>query len=241
MQLNWLYFCGICQTMSLNVWPNTAIGCNHPLVCMPQLQPLCSAVLVPMYYPEWMQAWVSPVQLIEPDRILAPSRDLNQRPPGPQSRVVTSAHDQLVRSTSSSAVVTLQRLPSRLEISNRFVYFQAPVLWYALSHYLRFSTPFSSLIISNSFRFHKQPNTHLFFFSSRGSKAVCNNEVCLEKTDRPWDKICSIAPKNSRLSSWKIEIFLLIWHRICMLMAERNIPPLNLHFNFLQNFLYGAR
>ena len=29
MQLNWLYFCGICQMMLLKVWPNTALGCNH--------------------------------------------------------------------------------------------------------------------------------------------------------------------------------------------------------------------
>ena len=36
----------------------------------------------PMYYPEGMKAWVSPVQSIEPHRILAPTRDLNQEPPG---------------------------------------------------------------------------------------------------------------------------------------------------------------
>ena len=45
MQLNWLYFCGICQMMPLKVWPNTALGCNHQSICMPQLQPLCSAAL----------------------------------------------------------------------------------------------------------------------------------------------------------------------------------------------------
>ena len=44
----------------------------------------------PMYYPEGMKARVSPVQLIEPYRILAPTRDLNQEPPDPQSRVVTT-------------------------------------------------------------------------------------------------------------------------------------------------------
>ena len=43
-----------------------------------------------MYYPEEMKARVSPVQSIEPHRILAPTRDLNQEPPGPQSRVVTT-------------------------------------------------------------------------------------------------------------------------------------------------------
>ena len=45
----------------------------------------------PMYYPEEMKARVSPVQSIEPHRILAPTRDSNQEPPGPESRVVTTA------------------------------------------------------------------------------------------------------------------------------------------------------
>ena len=44
----------------------------------------------PMYYPEGMKARVSPVQSIEPHIILAPTRDSNQEPPGPQSRVVTT-------------------------------------------------------------------------------------------------------------------------------------------------------
>ena len=44
----------------------------------------------PMYYPEGMKARVSPVQSIEPHRILAPTRDSNQEPPGPESRVVTT-------------------------------------------------------------------------------------------------------------------------------------------------------
>ena len=43
-----------------------------------------------MYYPEGMKARVSPVQSIEPRRILAPTRDSNQEPPGLQSRVVTT-------------------------------------------------------------------------------------------------------------------------------------------------------
>ena len=42
----------------------------------------------PMYYPGGMKARVSPVQSIEPHRILAPIRVLNQGPLGPQSRVV---------------------------------------------------------------------------------------------------------------------------------------------------------
>ena len=43
-----------------------------------------------MYYPEGMKAQVSPVQSIEPHRILAPTRDLNREPLGLQSRVVTT-------------------------------------------------------------------------------------------------------------------------------------------------------
>ena len=43
-----------------------------------------------MYYPEGMKARVSPVQSIEPHRILAPTRDSNQEPPGPESRVVNT-------------------------------------------------------------------------------------------------------------------------------------------------------
>ena len=43
-----------------------------------------------MYYPAGMKARVSPVQSIEPHRILAPTRDSNQEPLGPQSRVVTT-------------------------------------------------------------------------------------------------------------------------------------------------------
>ena len=46
---------------------------------------------------------------------------------------------QPTRSTRSSAVVTLQRPPnpSRLKISDRSFYFQAPALWNALPHHLR--------------------------------------------------------------------------------------------------------
>ena len=43
-----------------------------------------------MYYPEGMKARVGSVQSIEAHRILTPTRDLNQEPPGPQSRVVTT-------------------------------------------------------------------------------------------------------------------------------------------------------
>ena len=55
MQLNLLYFCGICQLIQLKLWSNTAQGCNHQSICMPklqpQLQPLCSAALVPNVLP----------------------------------------------------------------------------------------------------------------------------------------------------------------------------------------------
>ena len=44
----------------------------------------------PMYHPKGMKARVSPVQSIEPHRILVPTRDSNQEPPDPQSRVVTT-------------------------------------------------------------------------------------------------------------------------------------------------------
>ena len=42
------------------------------------------------YYPEGMKARVSPVQSIEPHRILTPTWDSNQEPSGPQSKVVTT-------------------------------------------------------------------------------------------------------------------------------------------------------
>ena len=39
--------------MPLKVWPNTTLGCNHQSICMPQLQPLCSAALVPNVLPQF--------------------------------------------------------------------------------------------------------------------------------------------------------------------------------------------
>ena len=65
MQLNWLYFCGICQMMPLKVWPNTALGCNHQSICMPQLQPLCSAALVPNVLPRRDEGSGQPCAVIE--------------------------------------------------------------------------------------------------------------------------------------------------------------------------------
>ena len=45
-----------------------------------------------MYYPEGMKARVIPMQSIEPDITLAPTRDSNQEPPGPHSTVQSSNH-----------------------------------------------------------------------------------------------------------------------------------------------------
>ena len=43
---------------------NSFLGCNHQSTCMPQLQPLCSALWYPTYYPEETKARVSPVVII---------------------------------------------------------------------------------------------------------------------------------------------------------------------------------
>ena len=65
MQLNWLYFYAICQMMPLKVWPNKALGCNHQSICMPQLQPLCSAALVPNVLPRRDEGSGKPCAVIE--------------------------------------------------------------------------------------------------------------------------------------------------------------------------------
>ena len=65
MQLNWLYFCGICQLIPLNLWPNTVQGCNHQSTCLPQLQPLCSAALVPNILPRRDEGSGKPCAVIE--------------------------------------------------------------------------------------------------------------------------------------------------------------------------------
>ena len=49
-----------------------------------------TAALLPMDCPEGIKARVSPMQSIEPHRILASTRDLNQGPSGQQSNVVAS-------------------------------------------------------------------------------------------------------------------------------------------------------
>ena len=48
----------LCQTMPLKMRQNTALGCNHQSIYMSQLQSLCSAALVLMYYPKGMKALV---------------------------------------------------------------------------------------------------------------------------------------------------------------------------------------
>ena len=71
----------------------------------------CSTGLIPNVLPEEMKARVSPVQSIEPHRILAPTRDSNQEPPGPQSRVVTTL---LPLHTTILPLHTVIALPSHL-------------------------------------------------------------------------------------------------------------------------------
>ena len=51
---------------------------------------ICSTGLVPIVLPRKNEGSVSFVPSIEPHRILAPTRDLNQIPLGPQSGVVTT-------------------------------------------------------------------------------------------------------------------------------------------------------
>ena len=58
--------------ISLELWPNTAQGCNHQSTCMPQLQPLCSAALVPNVLPQRNEGSGKPVQWLKPYGILAP-------------------------------------------------------------------------------------------------------------------------------------------------------------------------
>ena len=72
------------------IFEKTVQRCNclfdsHPVACLDVWQDLYS-----MYYPEGMKARLSPVQPIEPNRILATTQDLNQGPLSPQSRVLTT-------------------------------------------------------------------------------------------------------------------------------------------------------
>ena len=51
--------------MPLKVWPNTALGCNHQSICMPQLQLLSSAALVPNVLPRRDESSCKPCAVIE--------------------------------------------------------------------------------------------------------------------------------------------------------------------------------
>ena len=64
-QLNLLYFCGICQMIPVNLWPNPAQGCNHQSTCMTPLQPLYSAALVPNVLPRRDEDSGEPCAVIE--------------------------------------------------------------------------------------------------------------------------------------------------------------------------------
>ena len=79
---------------------------------------------------------------------------------------------QPTHSTRSSTVVTLQRPsnPSRLKITDRFFYHQAPALWNSLPQHLRAlsstsPTQTNNSLLSLSSQFHKQLKTYLFLQS----------------------------------------------------------------------------
>ena len=73
VQLNWLHFCG----MPLKVWPNTALGCNHQSICMPELQPLCSAALVPNVLPRRDEGLGKPCAVSVTLYYIGPTQDSN--------------------------------------------------------------------------------------------------------------------------------------------------------------------
>ena len=82
---NWLSFCNICQMMPydcVTVWSNTARSCNHQSTCVPQLQPLSSAVLVLNVLN----------QSIEPCKILAPTQKSGFEPGTSGSTVQSINH-----------------------------------------------------------------------------------------------------------------------------------------------------
>ena len=80
--------------------------------------------------------WLKITQRIQYKILSLTYKSLQYNKPSSISDLLTI---QPTRSTRSSAVVTLQRPsnPSRLKISDRSFYFQAPVLWNALPHHLR--------------------------------------------------------------------------------------------------------
>ena len=111
--------------------------------------------------------WLKITQRIQYKILSLTYKSLQYNKPSSISDLLTI---QPTRSTRSSAVVTLQRPsnPSRLKISDRSFYFQAPALWNALPHHLRSHSPSSqshSLLSLSSSQFHKQLKTHLFLHS----------------------------------------------------------------------------
>ena len=110
--------------------------------------------------------WLKIEQHIQYKILLLTYKSLQYNKPSSISDLLTI---QPTRSTRSSAVVTLQRPsnPSRLKISDRSFYFQAPALWNALPHHLRSHSHSSQAhsLLSLSSQFHKQLKTHLFLHS----------------------------------------------------------------------------
>ena len=62
-----------------SVTKNSFLGCRHQSTCMPSYSLYIQLLWYPMYYPGEMKARVSPVQSIEPHRMLASNQDSNQR------------------------------------------------------------------------------------------------------------------------------------------------------------------
>ena len=109
--------------------------------------------------------WLKITQRIQYKILSLTYKSLQYNKPSSISDLLTI---QPTRSTRSSAVVTLQRPsnPSRLKISDRSFYFQAPALWNALPHHLcSHSSQSDSLLSLSSSQFHKQLKTHLFLHS----------------------------------------------------------------------------
>ena len=111
--------------------------------------------------------WLKITQRIQYKILSLTYKSLQYNKPSSISDLLTI---QPTRSTRSSAVVTLQRPsnPSRLKISDRSFYFQAPALWNALPHHLRshsHSSQSHSLLSLAFSQFHKQLKTHLFLHS----------------------------------------------------------------------------
>ena len=122
--------------------------------------------------------WLKITQRIQYKIISLTYKSLQFHQPSSISDLLTV---QQARCTRSSAVVTLQRPsnPSRLKITDRSFYYQAPALWNALPKDLRCpyspsssqtsvstcSKPHSSILSMSSSQFHKTLKTHLFLQS----------------------------------------------------------------------------